>query len=351
VRRATYRFDEKRFSQIPPSRRTGRGKVVAVTGGAGFIGSHLCEALLETGCEVVCIDNFRTGSASNVAHLSQTGRFSVVRHDIMRPLPKNLPQLDEIFNFACPSSPVHFQMDRVGTALTCAMGAFNVLERAERDGARVLQASASQVYGEPEVHPQPEACRGQVSPLGPRACYDEGKRFAETLFADFGEKASLPVKIARIFNTYGPRMQIDDGRVVSNFIVQALSGRDITLYGDGLQTRTFCYVDDVVGGCLKLMASAEDFTGPVNLGDPLEITVADLAHTVLALTGSRSRIVRRTRYTDDPRRRRPDITLAETLLDWRPKISLRDGLERTIESFAQRLDAPPEPGLAMQARA
>jgi UDP-glucuronate decarboxylase len=317
--------------------------VVAVTGGAGFIGSHLCEVLVEAGCEVVCLDNFQTGALANVAHLTRTGQFSVVRHDITQPLPKNLPQFDEIFNFACPASPVHYQVDRVSTALTCALGALNVLERAARDGARVLQASTSEVYGDPEIHPQPEAYRGQVNPVGPRACYDEGKRFAETLFTDYGEKAGLTVKIVRIFNTYGPRMQVDDGRVVSNFIVQALSGRDLTLYGDGRQTRSFCYVDDLVAGCLKMMGSAADFTGPVNLGNPSEITVADLAEAILDLTGSRSRIAYRPLPVDDPRRRRPDIALAQNRLGWSPSVSLRDGLERTIESFVQRLDATPEP--------
>jgi UDP-glucuronate decarboxylase len=305
---------------------------------------------VESGCDVVCIDNFQTGSLANIDHLTQSGHFSVMRHDIMRSIPKNLPQFDEIYNLACPASPVHYQADRVNTALTCALGALNVLERAERDGARVLQASTSEVYGDPDVHPQPEDYRGQVNPVGPRACYDEGKRFAETLFTDFGEKAGLSVKIVRIFNTYGPRMQVDDGRVVSNFIVQALSGRDITLYGDGQQTRSFCYVDDLVQGCLRLMASADDFTGPVNLGNPAEITVAELAEMVLELTGSRSRIVYRPLPIDDPRRRKPDITLAQTQLGWGPTVPLRDGLERTIESFVQRLDATPEPTRAVPAR-
>ena len=328
-------------------RRNSRsGKVVAVTGGAGFIGSHLCEALVENGCDVVCIDNFQTGSPANIDHLTRSGCFSVVRHDIMRSIPKNLPKFDEIFNLACPASPVHYQADRVNTALTCALGALNVLERAERESARVLQASTSEVYGDPDVHPQPEGYRGQFNPVGPRACYDEGKRFAETLFTDFGEKAGVPVKIMRIFNTYGPRMQVDDGRVVSNFIVQALSGRDITLYGDGRQTRSFCYVDDLVEGCLRLMASANDLTGPVNLGNPEEITVADLAKTILELTGSRSRLIYRPLPIDDPRRRKPDITLARARLGWAPSVILRDGLERTIESFVERLDAMPQPAPA-----
>ena len=320
--------------------------VTAVTGGAGFVGSHLCEALLSTGCEVVCIDNFHTGSPANLAHLAREGQFSVVHHDITRPLPKSLPKFDEIFNLACPASPIHYQADRVNTALVCALGALNVLERAERDGARVLQASTSEVYGDPEVHPQRETYCGHVNPVGPRACYDEGKRFAETLFKDYGEKAGLPVKIMRIFNTYGPRMQVDDGRVVSNFIVQALSGRDITVNGDGRQTRSFCYVDDLVDGCLRLMRSPDELVGPVNLGNPSEITVADLAETILDLTGSRSRIIYRPLPIDDPRRRKPDITLAQTQLGWTPRISLREGLERTIESFVQRLNATPEPSFA-----
>ncbi len=352
MRNNGYFIDTKSVSSPSQTRRNSRGgKVVAVTGGGGFIGSHLREALVAGGCEVVCIDNFQTGAPANVAHLIKTGRLSLVRHDVRTPLPKNLPQFDEIFNFACPASPVHYQNDRVGTALTCALGALNVLERAERDGARVLQASTSEVYGDPEVHPQPEAYCGHVNPVGPRACYDEGKRFAETLFTDYGETSGLKVKIVRIFNTYGPRMQVDDGRVVSNFIVQALSGRDLTLYGDGRQTRSFCYVDDLVDGCLKLMASGPDVTGPVNLGNPAEITVAELAEAVLELTRSRSRIVHRPLPVDDPRRRRPDITLAQSHLDWRPIVGLRDGLKRTIESFVQRLDATPEPDCAMAARA
>jgi UDP-glucuronate decarboxylase len=338
------------YQSLLARRSSGAGRVVAVTGGAGFIGSHLCEALVDEGCEVVCIDNFQTGSMANLTHLQNTGRFATVRHDVMRPLPKNLPKFDEIYNFACPASPVHYQADRVNTALTCALGALNVLERAERDNARVLQASTSEVYGDPDVHPQPEAYRGQVNPVGPRACYDEGKRFAETLFTDYGVKAGLRIKIVRIFNTYGPRMQVEDGRVVSNFVVQALSGRDITLYGDGRQTRSFCYVDDLVDGCRRLMASPDDQTGPVNLGNPTEITVAELAETVLELTGSRSRIVFRPLPVDDPRRRKPDITLAETRLGWSPRVPLRDGLERTIESFVQRLNATPEPVRALPAR-
>jgi UDP-glucuronate decarboxylase len=321
-----------------------------VTGGAGFIGSHLCETLVGGGCEVVCIDNFRTGIADNVAHLARSGHFSVVRHDIMKSVPKNLPTFDEIYNFACPASPVHYRADRVNTALTSALGALNILERAERDGARVLQASTAAVYGDAQVNPQPESYCGQVNPVGPRACYDEGKRLAETLFTDYGERAQMPMKIARIFNTYGPRMQVDDGRVVSNFIVQALSGRDITLYGDGRQTRSFCYVDDVVDGCIRLMASAGDVSGPMNLGAPSEITIADLAEMVLDQTGSRSRIVHRLPPSDDPRRRWPDITLAATRLGWTPRVQLRDGLDRTIESFVQRLNATPEPARAVAAR-
>lgn len=317
-------------------RELGRGKVVAVTGGAGFIGSHLCETLLASGARVVCIDNFQTGSRDNVDRLMESPNFSVVYHDILEPFPNDLPKFDEIFNFACPASPVHYQADRVRTALVCAVGARNVLERAARDGARALQASTSEVYGDPDIHPQPESYRGHVNPIGPRACYDEGKRFAESLFTDFGAQSGVTVKIVRIFNTYGPRMQPHDGRVISNFVVQALAGEDLTLYGDGSQTRSFCYVDDLVDGCLRLMASPSDLSQPVNLGNPVETTVAEVAELILELTGSRSRIVRRPLPVDDPRRRKPDITLAETRLGWRPQVPLREGLERTIAHAVRR---------------
>ena len=352
VRKQSYISDFKKNYPRTTQRRSNPGrKVVGVTGGAGFIGSHLCDTLVDAGCEVVCIDNFQSGEADNVAHLAQSGHFSIVRHDIMKAMPKNLPAFDEIYNLAGPASAVHDQTDRVNAALTCALGALNVLERAERDGARVLQASTSEVYGDPEVHPQPETYCGQVNPVGPRACYAEGKRFAETLFTDYGERMRMPLKIVRIFSTYGPRMPVDDGRVVSNFIVQALSGRDITLCGDGRQTRSFCYVDDLVDGCVRLMAAPDDLPGPINLGNPIEITVADLAEMVLDLTGSRSRIVHRPPPIDDPRRRLPDITLARRQIGWAPRVALRDGLERTIESFVQRLNATPEPARAVPARA
>lgn len=320
-------------------RRIGRGsgKVVAVAGGAGFIGSHLCEALLAAGNEVVCIDNFQTGSAENIETLMGAPGFTLVDHDISKPFPEDLPRFDEIYNLACPASPVHYQADRVRTALACAVGSLNVLERAHRDGACAFQASTSEVYGDPEVHPQTETYRGHVNPVGPRACYDEGKRFAETLFTDYSTQWGVPVKIVRIFNTYGPRMQFEDGRVVSNFIVQALNGEDITLYGDGTQTRSFCYVEDLVDGFLRMMESPADLRGPVNLGNPVEITVRELAELVLEITGSRSRIVYRPLPVDDPRRRKPDIRLAQSRLGWTPQVPLREGLERTVVSFMRRL--------------
>jgi len=318
--------------------RSGRArKVVAVTGGAGFIGSHLCEALLAAGDEVVCIDDFSTGSTANIAQLMGAPGFQLAHHDVTRSLPNNLPKLDEIYNFACPASPVHYQADRVRTARICAFGALNVLDRAARDGARVLQASTSEVYGDPELHPQVESYRGAVNPVGPRACYDEGKRFAETLVTDYGAQAGLTVKIVRIFNTYGPRMQVEDGRVVSNFVVQALSGEPLTIYGDGSQTRSFCYVDDLVDGCRRLMASPHAVAGPVNIGNPAEITVGELAELVLELTGSSSRVVRRALPVDDPRRRRPEISRARHELAWSPRTPLREGLLRTIDCFARRL--------------
>lgn len=323
-------ISERRFAR-------GGGKVAAVAGGAGFIGSHLCEALLARGCEVVCIDNFQTGSAENIEGLFGAPRFTLIDHDISRPLPEDLPRFDEIYNLACPASPVHYQADRVRTALACALGSLNVLERARRDGACAFQASTSEVYGDPEVHPQTEAYRGHVNPIGPRACYDEGKRFAETLFTDYSAQWGVPVKIVRIFNTYGPRMQFEDGRVVSNFIVQALNGEDLTLYGDGSQTRSFCFVEDLVDGFLRMMAAPADLRGPVNLGNPAEITVRELAELVLEITGSRSRIVHRPLPMDDPRRRRPDIRLAEARLGWSPQVPLRDGLERTVVSFLRRM--------------
>lgn len=331
----------------PRSRWTGDGKTVAVAGGAGFIGSHLCEALLAGGAEVVCIDNFQTGSRENVEHLLGQPGFHLACHDIAKPLPSDLPRFDEIYNLACPASPVHYQADRVRTAMACALGAHHVLERARGDGATAFQASTSEVYGDPEVHPQIETYRGHVNPIGPRACYDEGKRFAETLFTDYAAQWDVPVKIVRIFNTYGPRMQFHDGRVVSNFIRQALTGEDITLYGDGSQTRSFCYVEDLVEGFLRMMASPADLSGPVNLGNPVETTVLELAELILEITGSRSRLVFLPLPADDPRRRKPDIRLAQTRLDWRPRVPLRRGLERTVANFLRRLHrdwAAPAPG-------
>ncbi|MEO8559234.1 MAG: UDP-glucuronic acid decarboxylase family protein [Rhodospirillales bacterium] len=320
-----------------PSPANHTPRTIAVTGGAGFLGSHLCERLIGHGHRVVCIDNFHTGRRANVDALLASGRLEVIDHDITAPLPALHERFDEIYNLACPASPPHYQADRVRTATTCVLGALNVLERAARDGARVFQASTSEIYGDPDVHPQTETYCGNVNPVGPRSCYDEGKRFAETLFTDYAAQNGLTVKIVRIFNTYGPRMQPDDGRVVSNFIIQALNNEDITIYGDGSQTRSFCYVDDLVEGLLRLMRSGGDVTGPVNIGNPNETTVGELAHMVVGLTGSQSRIVNRPLPVDDPRRRRPDIARARALLTWSPQIDLPDGLQRTIAYFAQML--------------
>lgn len=312
--------------------RTRSPRKVAVLGGAGFIGSHLCRSLIEDGDSVICVDDCCTGSVSNVSDLLSED-FVFVQHDICRPLPPSIPSLDEIYNLACPASPTHYQADRIKTARTCSTGVFHVLERAHRDGAVVLQASTSEVYGDPAVHPQAEGYRGDVNMTGPRSCYDEGKRFAETLFMDHARQLGMRVKIARIFNTYGPRMQADDGRVVSNFVVQALRGNPLTVYGDGSQTRSLCHVGDLVRGLKRLMASPDDVRGPVNLGNPHEITVLDLARLVLELTGSASELSRCPLPVDDPRRRRPDISLARTLLKWAPETSLIEGLEDTIAWF------------------
>lgn len=313
------------------------GRTVAVTGGAGFLGGHLCEALLSQGHHVVCLDNLSTGSRETVRALAASDRFTFVKHDVVRPFPAGLPRFDEIWNLACPASPPHYQRDPVRTLFICADGARRVLERAMRDGAKVFHASTSEVYGDPEVHPQPETYSGHVNPIGPRACYDEGKRFAEAVFTDFCGRHGLSLRMARIFNTYGPRMHPDDGRVVSNFVVQALRGEDITIYGDGAQTRSFCYVDDLIAGFLALMTTDRDPGGPVNLGNPRETRMDELAAIVIELTGSRSRIVHRPLPVDDPRRRRPDIAKARALLRWEPGVTLRDGLERTIGHFADRL--------------
>ena len=301
-----------------------------VTGGAGFIGSHLCERLIERGHEVLCVDNFYTGARRNLLPILGNPYFEVMRHDITFPL---FVEADEIFNLACPASPIHYQNDPVQTTKVNVHGAINVLGLAKRLKSKVLQASTSEVYGDPDVHPQVESYWGNVNPIGPRACYDEGKRCAETLFFDYRRQHGLRIKVARIFNTYGPRMHPNDGRVVSNFIVQALQGEPITIYGDGSQTRSFCYVDDLVEGLLRLMATPDDFTGPVNLGNPSECTILELAERVVALTHSKSRIVVKPLPTDDPRRRKPDISKAETHLGWRPTVSLEEGLPKTIAYF------------------
>ncbi|MEQ3746753.1 MAG: UDP-glucuronic acid decarboxylase family protein [Henriciella sp.] len=307
---------------------------VLVTGGAGFIGSHLCEALLETGAEVLCLDNFFTGARSNVAHLLSHPRFELMRHDVTMPL---FVEIDQIYNMACPASPVHYQYDPVQTTKTSVHGAINMLGLAKRTGARILQASTSEVYGDPDVHPQQEDYWGNVNPIGPRSCYDEGKRCAETLFFDYYRQHQLDIKVARIFNTYGPRMHPNDGRVVSNFIVQALQGEDITLYGDGQQTRSFCYVDDLVKGLMSLMNSPEGVTGPINLGNPGEFTIKELAEQVIELTGSKSMLTHKPLPQDDPRKRRPDITRAREQLNWGPSIALNEGLVKTIAYFDELL--------------
>jgi len=307
-------------------------KRILVTGGAGFIGSHLCAALLDQGHEVLCVDNYYTGRRTNIEPLLGNRRFEALRHDITFPL---YVEVDEIYNLACPASPVHYQFDPVQTLKTSVHGAINMLGLAKRTRAKILQASTSEVYGDPETHPQPETYWGHVNPLGPRACYDEGKRAAETLFGDYRRQHGLTVKIARIFNTYGPRMLPNDGRVVSSFVVQALAGEPLTVFGDGRQTRSFCYVDDLVDGLIRLMASPDDFTGPVNLGNPREFTIAELAERVIALTGSQSTIVNKPLPTDDPRRRQPEIALAERVLGWKPTVELDDGLSRTVAYFKE----------------
>jgi UDP-glucuronate decarboxylase len=307
---------------------------VLVTGGAGFLGSHLCERLLAAGNEVLCVDNFYTGRRQNVAHLLGNPRFELIRHDVTFAL---YVEVDAIYNLACPASPVHYQFDPVQTTKTSVHGAINMLGLAKRLKARILQASTSEVYGDPEVHPQREEYWGRVNPIGSRSCYDEGKRCAETLFFDYFRQHRLDIKVARIFNTYGPRMHPNDGRVVSNFIVQALRGEDITIYGDGSQTRSFCYVDDLIDGLMRLMDTEPGFTGPVNLGNPHEFTIRQLAEHVLRLTSSRSKLVFRDLPSDDPRQRQPDITLARSRLGWEPRVQLNAGLEHTIAYFADKL--------------
>jgi len=309
-------------------------KRVLVTGGGGFIGSHLCDRLVAAGCEVLCVDNFFTGSKRNISHLLQKPNLELIRHDITFPL---YVEVDEIYNLACPASPIHYQFDPVQTTKTSVHGAINILGLAKRVKAKVFQASTSEVYGDPQVHPQPEAYWGHVNPIGPRSCYDEGKRCAETLFFDYHRQHGLRIKVARIFNTYGPRMHPHDGRVISNFIIQALKGEPITIYGDGAQTRSFCFVADMISGIIRFMDSPDDVTGPVNLGNPVEITILQLAKTIIALTGSGSEIVFTDLPADDPLRRQPDITLAEKHLGWRPKIDLTVGLEQTIDYFKSQL--------------
>jgi UDP-glucuronate decarboxylase len=311
-------------------RNTSVRKRILVTGGAGFLGSHLCERLLARGDEVICVDNYFTGSRDNIAHLFPHPHFEVIRHDICFPL---YLEVDEIFNLACPASPIHYQYDPVQTVKTSVHGAINVLGLAKRVQAKIFQASTSEVYGDPAVHPQPEEYWGNVNPIGPRACYDEGKRCAETLFFDYHRQYGVDIRVVRIFNTYGPRMNPQDGRVVSNFIVQALQGKPITIYGDGSQTRSFCYVDDLIEGFLKLMDAPDGVTGPINIGNPGEFTIRQLAEIVIEMTGSRSEIVQMPLPQDDPLQRRPDITKARDVLGWQPTIPLRQGLERTIDYF------------------
>ena len=305
-------------------------KRVLVTGGAGFLGSFLCERLLKEGCDVLCADNLYTGAKSNIAGLLQNDYFEFIRHDITFPL---YVEVDEIYNLACPASPVHYQNDPVQTTKTSVHGAINVLGLAKRVKAKILQASTSEVYGDPKVHPQPESYLGHVNCIGPRSCYDEGKRCAETLFFDYHRQHNLRIKVARIFNTYGPRMHPNDGRVISNFIMQALLDKDITIYGDGHQTRSFCYVDDLIDGMVALMDSADTFTGPVNLGNPTEFTIIELAKKIIDLTHSKSEIVFKPLPTDDPLQRKPDIGLAKKHLDWEPRIDLENGLKQTIAYF------------------
>jgi len=312
-------------------------KRVLVTGGAGFLGSHLCERLLAEGCDVLCVDNFFTGTRHNVEHLLPNPAFELLRHDVTFPL---YVEVDEIYNLACPASPVHYQFDPVQTTKTSVMGAINMLGLAKRTKAQILQASTSEVYGSPDVHPQPEAYWGNVNPIGPRSCYDEGKRCAETLFFDYHRQHALQIRVARIFNTYGPRMHPRDGRVVSNFIVQALRGEPSSLYGDGLQTRSFCYVDDLIDGLVRMMNNPSGFAGPVNIGNPVEFTMLQLAQTVIRLTGSDSPLVFGPLPNDDPRQRRPDIAQARERLGWEPTVALEAGLERTIGYFRQVLESP-----------
>jgi UDP-glucuronate decarboxylase len=311
-----------------------RRQRILVTGGAGFLGSHLIDRLLDGGDEVLCVDNLFTGDKSNLDHLAGHPRFEFMRHDICFPL---YVEVDQIYNLACPASPIHYQFDPVQTTKVSVIGAINMLGLAKRTKARIMQASTSEIYGDPTVHPQPESYWGNVNTIGPRACYDEGKRCAETLFFDYYRQHKLDIKVVRIFNTYGPRMHPNDGRVVSNFIIQALQGEPITIYGDGQQSRSFCYVDDLVEGFIRMMDTGDDFPGPVNLGNPNEFTIKELAEQVLDLTGSKSKLINKPLPQDDPRQRQPDISLAREKLDWEPKTQLREGLTKTIEYFDQLL--------------
>ena len=309
-------------------------KRILITGGAGFLGSHLCERLLSEGHEILCVDNFYTGRRGNISHLINSPLFEVLRHDICFPL---YAEVDEIYNLACPASPIHYQFDPVQTTKTSVHGSINMLGLAKRIKAKILQASTSEVYGDPKVHPQPETYWGNINPIGLRSCYDEGKRCAETLFFDYYRQHKLKIKVARIFNTYGPKMHPNDGRVVSNFIMQALKEENVTVYGDGRQTRSFCYVDDMIDGLIKLMQSPDDFTGPVNIGNPSEFTILELAEKIIKLTKSRSRIIHKSLPHDDPVQRQPDIALAKKVLNWKPKMGLEDGLKKTIAYFKNLL--------------
>src|SRR5437763_11650271 len=322
---------------------------VLVTGGAGFLGSHLCERLLADNANVICADNYFTGTKRNIERLIEHPRFESIRHDVTFPL---YVEVDEIYNLACPASPIHYQYDPVQTTKTSVHGAINVLGLAKRTKAKILQASTSEIYGDPEIHPQTESYWGRVNPVGVRSCYDEGKRCAETLFFDYWRQHQLRIKIVRIFNTYGPRMHPNDGRVVSNFITQALKGDAITIYGDGKQTRSFCYVDDLIEAMIRVMDTQDDFTGPINIGNPQEFTMLELAEHVLAQTGSKSKLVFRPLPSDDPKQRQPDIRLAKTVLGWSPTTGLKNGLERTIESFQSRLggDHQDRPQRGLQGR-
>ena len=310
---------------------------IVVTGGSGFLGSHLCDRLLAQGAEVICIDNFFTGARDNIEHLIGEKRFELIRHDVTFPI---YLEVDQIYNLACPASPIHYQHDPVQTTKTSVHGAINMLGLAKRVKAKILQASTSEVYGDPNVHPQTEDYWGHVNPIGPRSCYDEGKRCAETLFFDYWRQHKLRIKVARIFNTYGPRMHPHDGRVVSNFIIQALLGRDITIYGDGSQTRSFCYVDDLIDGLIRLMQSGDEVVGPINIGNPVEFSMLQLAENVLDLTGSKSRIAHRPLPQDDPKQRQPDISKAQSLLGWKPATPLKEGLKKTIAYFEALLREP-----------